>query len=137
MENKKTDSNERLRARLLRSTKRRGYVKHDSDTRVRAVFPWISLIPFPFYVLEQLYARTPGNILYERGLQEVGFLTVPTAILAADIFAALGYACIKRLTGWKKTVTLVLTIVHTLVVAAAVSVVVLLLVRFFRGELTV
>ena len=137
MENKKTDSNERLRARLLRSAKRGGYVKHDSDTRVRAVFPWISLIPFPFYVLEQLYAWTPGNVVSAHGLDFVGFLTVPTAFLAAGIFAALGYACIKRLTGWKKTVTLVLTILHTLVVAAAVSVVVLLLVRFFRGELTV
>ena len=137
MENKKTDSNERLRARLLRSTKRRGYVKHDSDTRVRTVFPWISLLPFLFYALAAWYSVTPGNVVSAHGLDFAGCLTVPTAILAAGIFAALGYACLKRLTGWKKTVTLVLTIVHTLVVAAAVSGVVLLLVRFFRGELTV
>ena len=87
-----------------------------------AAFPWIELIPFGLYAIVALYVTTPTNVFYQKGLQviqDIGVFVIPLALIAGIVLAIIGLLLFNRLRGWRKTTTLVLSICHVAVFAAA------------------
>jgi hypothetical protein len=85
-------------------------------------FPWIELIPFGLYAIVALYLTTPTNVFYQKGLQviqDIGVFVIPLALIAGIVLAITGLLLFKRLHGWRKTTTLVLSICHAAVFAVA------------------
>ncbi len=87
-----------------------------------AALPWIELIPFGLYAIVALYVTTPTNVFYQKGLQfiqDIGVYVIPLAIISGIALAIIGLLAFNKLHGWRKTATLVLSICHVAVFAAA------------------
>ncbi len=65
--------------------------------RKAAVFPWIELIPFALYAAAAIFAVTPNNVLFEYGLREMSSVTTLLTLLAAVVFAAVGFIYARSL----------------------------------------
>jgi hypothetical protein len=92
------------------------------DEKLSVVFPWIELIPFGLYIIVALYMSTPANALYQKGLQviqDIGVYVIPVALIMGIALAVTGFAVFRRLHGWRRTTTLVLSICHIAVFAVA------------------
>ncbi len=87
------------------------------------VFPFIELIPFVFYVLAVLYVATPTSFWTEKGLtviQNIGVTAIPLGLITGAALAIIGFVMLRRLQGWRKTATLVLSVFHGAAYAIAV-----------------
>ncbi len=87
-----------------------------------AALPWIELISFGLYAIVALYVTTPTNVFYQKGLQfiqDIGVYVIPLAIISGIALAIIGLLAFNKLHGWRKTATLVLSICHVAVFAAA------------------
>ena len=86
-------------------------------------FPFVELIPFVFYVLAALDVTTPTNVWAQKGLQvvqNIGVTAIPLSVIVGAALAILGFVVFRRLRGWRKIATLVLSIFHATTCAVAV-----------------
>ena len=112
----------------------------NAKKRLTALFPWLSLIPFVFYIPAGIYVSAPTNVIHSTypRLAVLGPLSISLALISASTLCMLGIAALlqKQLHGWKKWATFAFTVIHSLLILACVCGLIAFLVLLLTGQLS-